>query len=710
MGIPARCTHEPVWLPGAWRRRFEVMTRTDTAPLRAWLGLLVILGPVLLVAMDGSVLFLAMPAITAALTPTADQSLWILDSYGFAVGALLIAFGALGDRYGRLRLLLTGATVFGIASAAAAFAPGPEILIGLRVLMGVAGATLLPSALAILSTLFADPRQRAQAIGVFAATFAAGFALGPIVAGQLLTRFWWGSVLLINLPVLLVFLVLAPLLLREVREARTGRVDVASVLASAAGLLLTMYAVKHAAAAGPSGSGLGAGFVGLALLTWFARRQSRIANPLVDFGLFRNPVFAIAIVTGFLPLAAWSATAYLASAYLQSVLGLSVARAALLAVPGAVVLTVAAVLTPVVVGRTGRSAALIGAHFFIAAGLFLLLFAGTGGGTGWYVASTAVAGIGYGISFSVVADIAVAAVPPARAGSAAALAETGNELGNAVGIAVFGSLAALLFRLTGPELAPTLGETAQVAGIAPAALADARAAFVTGLHAVAAVAGVLHVVLGVVAVRVLSAQLGHPRRHHLGDIEQVVGRRHRDAVQGVQAVGAGDGEHGRDPRRRAGVQRAGADGGGDAGLEDAGGGVEELIAQDAQGAPDVGVGVGLAPHDHPQHRGMVVAQVDGGVEVDQAGGGITGRDDGVQIVERAAGHAFAHERGQDRVLGGEVVEDQSLGHTGGRGQRGGRGGVEALGGEQGFGGIQDELPGVAIALGVAAPDASVRHQ
>ncbi|MFI5499573.1 MFS transporter [Nocardia asteroides] len=479
------------------------MTRSDTAPLRAWLGLLVILGPVLLVAMDGSVLFLAMPAITAALTPTADQSLWILDSYGFAVGALLVAFGALGDRYGRLRLLLTGASVFGIASAAAAFAPNPEILIGLRVLMGVAGATLLPSALAILSTLFADPRQRAQAIGVFAATFAAGFALGPIVAGQLLTPFWWGSVLLINLPVLLVFLVLAPLLLREVREAGTGRVDVASVFASAAGLLLTMYAVKHAAAAGLSGSGLGAGVVGLALLTWFARRQSRIPNPLVDFGLFRNPVFAIAIVTGFLPLAAWSATAYLASAYLQSVLGLSVARAALLAVPGAVVLTVAAVLTPVVVGRTGRSAALIGSHLFIAAGLFLLLFAGTGGGTGWYVASTAVAGIGYGISFSVVADIAVAAVPPARAGSAAALAETGNELGNAIGIAVFGSLAALLFRVTGPEVAPTLGETAQMAGITPAVLADARAAFVTGLHAVAAVAGGLHLALGVVAVRVL---------------------------------------------------------------------------------------------------------------------------------------------------------------------------------------------------------------
>ncbi|MGS2806919.1 MFS transporter [Nocardia sp. MW-W600-9] len=514
------------------------MTRHDTPPTpgRAWLGLLVILGPVLLVAMDGSVLFLAMPAITDALTPTADESLWILDSYGFAVGSLLIAFGAIGDRYGRLRLLMIGAAVFGIASAAAAFAPSAEVLIGLRVLMGVAGATLLPSALAILSTLFADPRTRAQAIGIFAATFAAGFAIGPIVAGQLLTRFWWGSVLLVNLPVLLVFLLLAPVLLREVREPGPGRVDVASVLASAAGLLLTMYTVKHAAAAGPSATGAVAGVAGVVSLSWFVRRQFRIAHPLVDFGLFRNPVFAIAIVTGFLPLAAWSATAYLASTYLQSVLGLTVARAALLAVPGAVVLTVAAVVTPAVVARIGRPNALIGAHFLIAAGLLLLLLlpADDAGGSGWYLASTAVAGIGYGISFSVVADIAVAAVPPERAGSAAALAETGNELGNAVGIAVFGSLAALVFRLTGPDLAPTLGETLHLRS-APAVLADARAAFVDGVHAVALTAGVLHAVLGLLAVRVLrrSAQLGHAGGDHLGDGEQVVGGGDRQVVEGV---------------------------------------------------------------------------------------------------------------------------------------------------------------------------------
>lgn len=502
------------------------MNRINT-DLRSWLGLLVVLGPVLLVAMDGSVLFLAMPAITAALSPSADQSLWILDSYGFAVGSLLIAFGTIGDRYGRKRLLTIGATMFGLGSVGAAFATSPELLIGFRVLMGVAGATLLPSALAVLGTLFTDPRRRAQAIGIFAATFAAGFAIGPIVAGQLLSHFWWGSVLLINVPVVLVFLVFAPILLGEVRASGGAGVDIASVFTSAAGLLLSMYAVKHAAADGVSFATPALGLAGVALLGAFGRRQLRIDNPLIDFTLFRNPVFTIAIITGFLPLAAWSATAYLAAAYLQSVLGLSIADAALLAVPGALVLTVAAVVTPAVVARIGRAAALITAHFTIAAGLLLLLPTGTGDGIGWYLAATAVAGIGYGISFSVVADIAVAAVPAERAGSAAALAETGNELGNALGIALFGSLAAALFRIHGPDLAPTLSETLHLPGLAAAVLDDARSAFVSGLHVVAATAAVLHGVLGVVSLRVLrrSAELGHPRRDHLGDVHQVVGGR-----------------------------------------------------------------------------------------------------------------------------------------------------------------------------------------
>ncbi len=460
-----------------------------------------VLGPVLLVAMDGSVLFLAMPRISEALSPTADQTLWILDAYGFAVGSLLVAFGNVGDRYGRLRLLMAGTAVFGAASAAAAFAPGPELLIVFRALMGVAGATLLPSALAVLSELFTDPRQRAKAIGIFAATFAAGFAVGPIVGGKLLSSFWWGSVFLINLPVVVLFLILAPVLLREVRTTGTGRVDVPSVVLSAAGILLTVYAVKHAAAWGVTVPPVAAGTVGTAALGWFVRRQLRLEHPLIDFRLFRDRVFTIAAVTGLLPLAAWSATAYLGGVYLQSVLGLTVLDAALVVLPGAAVLIVACVVTPALVARTGTRTALVGCHVFVAAGLLLLLGTNASGGVGWYVASTVVAGLGYGISFSVVADTAVATVPAERAGSAAAVAETSNEIGNALGIALLGSLAAWVFRLQGPGVAGTLNETLLVPGLSAAVVGDAKAAFVTGLHVAAALAGVLHIALGALTLR-----------------------------------------------------------------------------------------------------------------------------------------------------------------------------------------------------------------
>ncbi len=476
-----------------------------SSPLRAWLGLAVILGPVLLVSMDGSILFLAMPSITEAISPTADQALWILDIYGFAVGSLLVAFGSIGDRYGRLKLLMIGATVFGIGSAGAAFAPNPELLIACRALMGVAGATLLPSALAVLSELFPDPKQRARAIGIFAAAFAAGFAVGPIVGGTLLGQFWWGSVFLVNLPVIVVFLVLAPVLLREVRATRTGRIDLLSVLASAGGLLLTIYGIKHLAADGFSVLPVVTGLLGLAILTFFALRQRHLEHPLIDFSLFRDRTFTIAAVTGLLPLAAWSATAYLSGIYLQSVLGLSVLHAALLALPGAAVLTVTCIVTPAFVERIGKKSALITCHFAIAGGLLLLLPTTVTGGVGWYVASTMIAGVGYGISFSVVADTAVGAVPAERAGSAGAIAETSNEIGNALGIAILGSLAALIFRTQGPDLAPTLDETLQLPDLVPAALRDAEDAFVTGLHAAALVAGLLHAALGAVALRWLSA-------------------------------------------------------------------------------------------------------------------------------------------------------------------------------------------------------------
>ncbi len=207
-----------------------------------------------------------------------------------------------------------------------------------------------------------------------------------------------------------------------------------------------------------------------------------------------------------LPLAAWSAAAYLAGIYLQSVLDIPVLHAALLALPGAVVLTATCIITPMIVDRVGKRTALLVCHFSIAAGLLLLLPTTVTGGISWYLASTAVAGVGYGISFAVVADTAVAAVPPERAGSAGAIAETSNEIGNALGIALLGSLAALLFRLQGPDLAPTLDETLQLPDLTARLVTDAKAAFLTGLHMAAATAASLHLLLGLLALRWLPRE------------------------------------------------------------------------------------------------------------------------------------------------------------------------------------------------------------
>ena len=256
------------------------------APLQSWLGLIATLGPVLVVAMDGSILFLAMPSINEAIQPTTEQSLWILDIYGFTVGSLLVTFGNLGDRFGRKKLLLIGASAFGVGSTCSAFASSPEILIGTRALMGLGGATLLPSCLAVISELFSDAVRRARAIGVFAATFSAGFVIGPIVGGVMLNRFWWGSVFLINVPVIVVFLCLAPILLKEVHGSRPGRIDILSIVLSATGLLLAIYGVKHAATYGVDRLNVTLVMVGIIILVIFFVWQKSLEDPLLDVRLF----------------------------------------------------------------------------------------------------------------------------------------------------------------------------------------------------------------------------------------------------------------------------------------------------------------------------------------------------------------------------------------------------------------------------------------
>lgn len=306
---------------------------TGSGTRHARLGLAVLLLPVLLVSMDISVLFLAMPTLTLDLDPSAAQQLWILDIYGFLIAGLLITMGNLGDRVGRRNILLAGATVFGIASVLAAFAPSAGVLIVARALMGVGGATLLPSSLSLISGLFPDARERAAAIGVWTAFFAGGSAVGPIIGGLLLHHFWWGAVFLINIPVLLILLAFGPFLLPEQRQGALGPLDLPSVALSIGGILPLVYAIKHAAADGVDVEGAVILVIGVVLLTLFVRRQRHLAEPLLDLRLFRRAQFSVAIGSSLVGMMSLAALSYLTSVYLQSVTGRDPLQAALLGIP-----------------------------------------------------------------------------------------------------------------------------------------------------------------------------------------------------------------------------------------------------------------------------------------------------------------------------------------------------------------------------------------
>ncbi|MGM7643734.1 MFS transporter [Nocardia sp. JW2] len=448
---------------------------------RAWLGLGVLLLPVLLVSMDISVLFLAMPTLTSDLDPTASQQLWILDIYGFMLAGLLITMGNLGDRIGRRNILLAGAAVFGVASVLAAFAPSAPILIAARVLMGIGGATLLPSSLALISTLFPDARRRATAIGIWTAFFAGGSAVGPIIGGLLLHHFWWGSVFLINIPVLAILLLFGPFLLPEHRSTTLGPIDLPSVALSIGGILPVVYGIKHIAADGFDLVSLVIAAIGAVMLVLFVHRQRHLSEPLLDLSLFTRPLFRVAIGASMAGMMSLAAMSYLTSVYLQSVTGRDPLQAALLGIPMAVAVFVCSMSGANLGLRIGVRAAFTLALVASAVGNLMLLGVGVDGGLAWYVAGSVIAGVGYGISFTLVSDVAVSAVPAERAGSAVGISETSFELGNALGLALLGSLAALVFR-SGGDFDETLGETLAHsdgnAGLAHAA----RESFVSGMH------------------------------------------------------------------------------------------------------------------------------------------------------------------------------------------------------------------------------------
>ncbi|ONI79674.1 MFS transporter [Actinosynnema sp. ALI-1.44] len=446
------------------------------ATRREWLGLAVIVLSSLLVSMDLSVLYYALPALSADLGPSSTQLLWILDLYGFVLAGLLITMGTLGDRFGRRRILLAGAAVFGVASVIAAFSTSTEMLIAARGLLGVGGATLAPSTLSLIRTMFHDAGQRQVAISIWTMGFAGGALLGPIAGGVLLEHFWWGSVFLLNVPVMALLLVLGPALLPEFRDPRPGPFDVLGALLSLAAILPVIYGIKKVAADGAEWQYFGWIAIGLALGALFLRRMRRAEHPMIDIRLLRRAQFSGAIVTGAITFALMAGLGLFISQYLQLVLGFGPLKAALWNLPGMAGMAVGVTAATTLSARI-RPAVLVGLGLLIAAVAYVLLAqADTTGGLGWVVISQVLLAVGIGGVATIATDLVMATAPKDRAGSAAALSETANEFGGAIGIAVLGSIAAAIYQAGLPEhiegpARDTLGAAHQTAASLPADLA-----------------------------------------------------------------------------------------------------------------------------------------------------------------------------------------------------------------------------------------------
>jgi DHA2 family multidrug resistance protein-like MFS transporter len=489
---------------------------------RAWSALIVLTLAVVLLAVDGTVLTLAIPALTADLGPSSTQILWMGDIYSFMLAGLLVTMGNVADRFGRKRLLLLGSVGFGVSSALAAFAPNPELLIAARALLGVFGATIMPSTLSILRNLFDDPRQRATAIAVWAAGATGGAAIGPLVGGALLEHFWWGSVFLLNVPVMIAVVVAGLALLPESRDPAGHRVDLPSAALSVAFIVPIVYAIKHLAGSGFDVSVVLTAAVGAAAGVLFVGRQRRLPHPLVDVSLFRVPAFAGAVIAETIAIFAFVGLLFFFSQYLQLVRGLSPLRAGLVELPATIASMLVIAVAGTVLTRLGRGRAIAVGMSVSATGLLMLAGAEAAPGYWLLCVAVAVCGLGAGLSTTLATDAVVGAVPKERAGAASSISETAYELGVALGIAILGSLQTALYRarLDVTALPENLGAAVddslagaavvlQDAGPDGAAIMDhAQHAFTGAMQVTSVVAAMLLVVAAVTAWRTIPSRVG----------------------------------------------------------------------------------------------------------------------------------------------------------------------------------------------------------
>ncbi|WP_344440045.1 MFS transporter [Kitasatospora nipponensis] len=533
------------------------MTATHgLAGRRTWAGLAVLLLPTLVLSMDMGVLFFAVPFISTDLKPSGTQQLWIMDIYSFLLAGLLIPMGALGDRIGRRRLLLIGAGGFAVASALAAWSGGAAELIAARALLGVAGATLMPSTLALIRTMFTDPKQRQAAMAAWTGALTGGATLGPVVGGLLLNHFWWGSAFLVSIPVMALLVLAGPFLLPEYRSEQHGRFDLPGAVLSLASVLPIVYGVKTLAVDGWSPAPALVLAAGLALGALFLRRQHTAAQPLIDLGLFRIRTFSGAITVNTVAMFAMMGFTLFTSQYLQLVKGMSPLTASLWSLLPSVGVGAAVGVSGALAGKVRPAHQMVGGFLVGAVGFALMTQVGPHSPLALILVAAGVLAAGTVGTMTLTAEMVVSAAPVERAGAASATSETANELGSSLGIAILGAAGAAVdrTRLEGRLPAGLLDGAARAAhdslgGALTAAaelpgqgaaqlLATTRDAFTDGMQ-VAAVVGLV-CLLG-------AALLAHRLMRHLPVAAPATGH-------GEPSTAAPAGETGAQAEAQAGTQ------------------------------------------------------------------------------------------------------------------------------------------------------------
>ncbi|MBB5939900.1 MFS transporter [Streptomyces zagrosensis] len=484
---------------------------------REWAGLAVLALPTVLLGLDVTVLYLALPSLAEDLRPSSTEELWIMDAYGFLIAGFLITMGTLGDRVGRRKLLMIGAAAFGAVSMVAAYANSVDMLIAARAALGIAGATLMPSTLALISNMFADQRQRSLAIGVWATSFALGMALGPVVGGAMLAHFWWGSAFLLAVPVAIILLVAAPVLIPEYRAPQSGRFDLLSVALSLLTILPVVYAVKRVAKDGLGTPTIAATMIGLVAAVLFVRRQGNLASPLLDVRLFTNRTFSAALSVLLVGLVGVGGAMLLITQQLQLVEELSPVEAGLWMGPPALMMFLAAIGAPLVARRVPPGIVVASTLALSTLGYALLSQVDPTSGSTPIVIGFGLVYLGLGAIAALGTDLVVGAAPPQKAGSASAMSETVQELGLALGVATLGSLATAVYRDrigdeipagTPPAVAKAAGDSLAGASSSGNQLPDgwldqAKEAATSGLNVAMLVAAVSTLVLAFLSAVVL---------------------------------------------------------------------------------------------------------------------------------------------------------------------------------------------------------------